>query len=185
MPPGETVSIEAMRAGSSTSSLAPEVESLVKSTVQRIRSSGGRVIGLIGFSQGTKVVAGLLRASEIRKNLGSQEEEWCDFKFGVSVCASYVPGLVPGSVKRLMKEGEDVWGEKIKSPTFHVQGKQDEWLWAGQGLIERHYEEGEGMSEVVQWDIGHHYPVEAEHSERMAEWMVGVLRDVEGERDVR
>jgi hypothetical protein len=175
-----------MRAGSSTSHLPPEVESLVKSTVLRIRAAGGRVIGLIGFSQGTRVVAGLLRASEIRRELGTQEESWCDFQLGLSVCASYPPGLMPQSVAKLMKDGEEeVWGKKITSPTFHVQGKQDEWIWAGQGLIEKHYEVGEGKSEVVQWDMGHHYPVEVEQSERITEWMVGVLRKVEEGKNAR
>jgi hypothetical protein len=182
LPPTEKVNIEAMRTGSSTAFLAPEVEDLVKSTVLRIRAAGGSVVGLIGFSQGTKVVAGLLRASEIRKQVGKEEEGWCDFGFGLSVCASYPPGLVPSSIAAMVA---DPWGEKIRLPAFHVQGRQDEWMWAGQGMIERHYEEGEGRTEVVVWDMGHHYPVEVEQSERMAEWMVAAAKRVEGGKDIR
>jgi hypothetical protein len=179
-----------MRSGSSTSSMAPEIESLIKSTVQRIRAQGGRVIGLIGFSQGTKVVAGLLRGSEIAAASSSNgkegsrgdegENEWCTFAFGVNICSSYPPGLIPPSIAALLPNASEAWDTKITLPTFHVQGKQDEWMWAGQGMIERHYEVGEGMSEVVEWDMGHHYPVEVEQSERIAKWMVGEMRRVEG-----
>ena len=61
-----TVTISDMKAGNSTNAMSPEVEDLVRTTVKRINSSGGKVVGLIGFSQGTKVVAGLLKGTEAR-----------------------------------------------------------------------------------------------------------------------
>ncbi|KAH4840386.1 hypothetical protein HBI70_230540 [Parastagonospora nodorum] len=157
-------------------------KALIKSTVQRIRAAGGRVVGLIGFSQGTKIVAGLLRASEFVKEYGltGEDVDWLDFSFGLSVCGSYAPLLMPGAVRKRLPPGVDYLEGKIRKPTFHVQGTQDEWEWAGKGLIERHYEKGEGKSEVVEWDMGHHYPVEAEQSERIAEWAVGVWKGIEG-----
>lgn len=171
-----------MRAGNSSSLLSPEVESLIRSTVLRIRATGSRVIGLIGFSQGTKLVAGLLRASEMRKEYGlsGEDVDWCDFAFGVSVCSSYAPGLVPTSIldKVPEEEREKAWQKKITSPAFLVHGSQDEWNWAGKALIERHYEVGEGKGVQVEWDMGHHYPVRVEESERIAEWMKGVLKKV-------
>lgn len=184
MPPSEKVSLDAMAAGTSTSVLSSEVAALVASTVQRIRATGSRVIGLIGFSQGTKVVAGLLRASEIRREYAIEGDDWCDFKFGVSVCSSYAPGLIPSCIldKVPEQEREKAWGKKITSPAFLVQGSQDEWNWAGKGLIERHYEVGEGKGVMVEWDIGHHYPVKAEESERISEWIRGVVKGLEGER---
>ncbi|KAH7392121.1 citrinin biosynthesis oxidoreductase-like protein CtnB [Phaeosphaeria sp. MPI-PUGE-AT-0046c] len=185
LPPSEKVSLESMRSGTSTSLLPPEVEAQLRTRIQSVRGCGGRVIGLIGFSQGTKVVAGLLRASELRKELGLLEEDWCDFEFGVSVCGSYPPPLVPGWVGQRLGEGKEVGEEKIATPTFHVQGKQDEWLWAGNALIENYYEVGEGKSERVEWDMGHHYPVAQEDNEKMAEWMIGVLRKVEARREAR
>ncbi|KAH3947531.1 hypothetical protein HBH98_192790 [Parastagonospora nodorum] len=182
LPPSQKITLESMRAQSSTSELAPEVEALIKSTVQRIRAAGGRVVGLIGFSQGTKIVAGLLRASEFVKEYGltGEDVDWLDFSFGLSVCGSYAPLLMPGAVRKRLPPGVDYLEGKIRKPTFHVQGTQDEWEWAGKGLIERHYEKGEGKSEVVEWDMGHHYPVEAEQSERIAEWAVGVWKGIEG-----
>lgn len=171
-----------MRTQSSTSALSPDVEALVKATVQRIRAGGGRVVGLIGFSQGTKVVAGLLRASELVGEYGltGEDVEWCDFRFAVSVCGSYAPLLMPGGVRERLPTGVDALEGKVRVPTFHVLGAKDEWGWAGRGLIERHYEQGEGRSEVVEWDMGHYYPVEVEQNERIAKWAVAVWKGIEG-----
>lgn len=83
-----------------------------------------------------------------------------------------------------VEEREKAWEKKIYSPAFMVQGSQDEWNWAGKGLIDRHYEVGEGKGVMVEWDMGHHYPVQAEESERIAGWMKGVLKELV-ERDVR
>lgn len=175
LPPSELVDKAAMRTSASTSSMPTEVETLIRSTVQRIRSSGGRVIGLIGFSQGTKLVAGLLRASELRRQHGIAAEDWCDFSFGVSVCGSYPPPLFPQSVKKLLPEGEEPLEKKIAAPTFHALGKADEWMWAGELLIERHFEEGEGKSEVgVFEEMGHHYPSQ-EDCDRIGEWVVRMV----------
>lgn len=178
-----------MRTGDSTSALSPEVEALVRTTVQRIRAEGGRVVGLIGFSQGTKVVAGLLRGAEIRKVLGKQggrDTEWCDFSFGVSVCGSYPPPLLPPSITAAVQasslsgdEQTALLARKIAVPTFHVIGKADEWNWAGRGLIKGHFEVADGKSEVVEWDMGHHYPVKPEESEKIGKWMLEELGKVE------
>ncbi|KAF2125822.1 hypothetical protein P153DRAFT_298984 [Dothidotthia symphoricarpi CBS 119687] len=192
LPPSEKITLEGMRRGDSTSALSPEVESLVRDAVKAARSRGSRVVGLVGFSQGTKVVAGLLRGSEVvraaREETGKLDEgtEWCDFGFGLSICGSYAPPLVPQGVLAhsglTAERREEVLGRKIRTPTFHVQGRQDEWKWAGEGLIAGHYEVGEGMSEVVEWEMGHHYPVPVGDSERVRDWMVEQLGRVEGKR---
>ncbi|KAF1945731.1 hypothetical protein EJ02DRAFT_451143 [Clathrospora elynae] len=186
VPSSEKVTPEMMRVGTSTSTMALEVEELVRQTVRRVRGEGGRVVGLIGFSQGTKVVAGLLQACEIRRALGGQvngELDWLDFSLALSVCASYPPALLPPCITAVTQD-EALLSRKIGIPTFHVQGKQDEWHWAGKRMIEKYYEvgkeEGEGKSVLREWEMGHHYPVPLEESEEIGEWMVGVLRGVEG-----
>ncbi|KAJ4361929.1 hypothetical protein N0V83_010870 [Neocucurbitaria cava] len=145
LPPTEKVSIESMRSGTSTSTLSPEVESLVRSTIQKIRSEGGgRVVGLIGFSQGTKVVAGLLKGCEIRRALLAssasspssedlEDSSWLDFDFALSVCGSYPPPLIPSCATDLLakstalgseQEKKELLEGKIGIPTFHVQGSR-------------------------------------------------------------
>jgi hypothetical protein len=53
-----SVTIEAMKKGDSTDEMPDEVEAVVKEAVEKVKREGGKVVGLIGFSQGTKVVAG-------------------------------------------------------------------------------------------------------------------------------
>lgn len=169
--------------------MAPEVEHLIRSTVLRVQAEGGKVVGLIGFSQGTKVVAGLLRGAQIRRALGKHADpdlDWLDFHLALSVCGSYPPPLIPPSVtKKLASSGlsadeqNALLRSKITTPTFHIQGKQDEWLWAGRSLIEGHYEVA-GPSQVVEWDMGHHYPVPPEDSEKIRDWMVEQLQAIDG-----
>lgn len=164
-----------MRAGTSTSLLPTEVEVLVRSAVTRVRERGSRVVGLIGFSQGTRVVAGLLRATELlsSSNLNSNSDlgYLSDIKFGLFVCPSYPPPLFPASIP-----ADIVMKDKIRMPVFHVLGEQDEWKWAGEALVKQYFELQEGRSESVAWDMGHHYPVRQEESERLAEWVVSAAR---------
>ncbi|KZM24831.1 uncharacterized protein EKO05_0003482 [Ascochyta rabiei] len=189
LPPGEKVTLEAMKSGASTSALSKEVERLVRDAVGRIATNGGRVVGLIGFSQGTKVVAGLLRAAHVRRQIGARGEDWLEsFRFALCVCASYPPPLVPGCVQKMPEfvarseeEREKLLKENIVAPVLHVQGEQDEWKWAGDGLIEGHFEVADGMSIVERWDMGHHYPHKPEESERMKDWLVEQLKRVDDE----
>lgn len=203
LPPTEKISLEAMRAGSSTATMSPEVEAVVGSAVARVRKAGGDVVGLIGFSQGTKVVAGLLRGWEIGRELavarrgGEQEGEGDEYDqsplpnphFGIQICPSYPPPLVPASVLSALDSSTQLSPEqktallerKIKIPTFHVIGSNDEWIWAGKSMVGNHFEVGEGMSVAQEWDIGHHYPVAPEDSEKIGEWMREVMRKVEEE----
>ncbi|OAL52912.1 hypothetical protein IQ07DRAFT_584918 [Pyrenochaeta sp. DS3sAY3a] len=194
LPPTEKVTIEAMKRGESSSAMAAEVETIVRDAVYRVRAAGSHVVGLIGFSQGTKVVAGLLRGSEIRRALVARGEtvgddtDWCDFDIALSVCASYPPPLIPPSVSAQLKASSlseeqqtALVSAKITTPVFHVQGLQDEWKWAGENLIKAHYETGSGEAELVEWEMGHHYPVPAEDSERIRDWILRVLGKAEGE----
>jgi hypothetical protein len=186
-----SVTISDMKAGNSTNAMPAEIEDLVRTTVQRINSTGGKVVGLIGFSQGTKVVAGLLQGCQIRRALAEKgidvsQLAHLDFEFGLSVCGSYPPPLIPPSASAALdaavssfgmsvEERKELIEGKIRLPAFHVQGLQDEWNWAGQGLVDGWYEVGEGMSVVRHWEQGHLYPVKPEESQEIGEWMLGVL----------
>ncbi|KAH6633152.1 serine hydrolase FSH [Boeremia exigua] len=191
LPPAEKVSVEIMCAGTSTPELSKEVEKLVREAVQRVTTGGGRVVGLVGFSQGTKVVAGLLRGAQIRREVGARGEDWlASFHFALSVCSSYAPPLLPLGVLKLPEvqglgeeEREALKKEKIAAPVLHVLGEQDEWRWAGEGLIKGHFEVADGKSKVEVWDMGHHYPQKPEESEQMKDWLVEQLRILDGGKD--
>jgi hypothetical protein len=194
-----SVTISDMKAGNSTNAMPAEVEDLVRTTVQRINSTGGKVVGLIGFSQGTKVVAGLLQGCQIRralteKGIDVSQLAHLDFEFGLSVCGSYPPPLIPPSASAALdaavssfgmsvEERKELIEGKIRLPAFHVQGLQDEWNWAGQGLVDGWYEVGEGMSVVRHWEQGHLYPVKPEESQEIGEWMLAVLGRGDGKAE--
>jgi len=155
------------------------------------------VVGLIGFSQGTRVVAGLLKAAEMRHALGEaadSELDWLDFDFGLSVCSSFPPPLVPPEIMEALAasnipdaERTAIEEAKIKTPTLHVLGKQDEWRWAGTVLIEGSYVEAgdgnPGQTAVFEFATGHHYPVQAADTEKVKKWMMGTWERAQKARE--
>lgn len=168
--------------------MPPEVESVIREEVQKIQAEGSKVVGLIGFSQGTRVVAGLLKGAEIVNKVGgggkkNNSTDWLSsIAFGISVCGSYPPPLIPASASALLSElppaeRQAIEESKIEIPTLHAQGKQDEWAWAGKLLIDGVYEVEEGKSVVLELEMGHHYPVQAENSERIRDWAVDTYHD--------
>lgn len=173
-----------MKNNAASSIMPPEVEELIKSTVTGVRSKGGKVVGLIGFSQGTRVVAGLLKGTEIRRHVGAQDAEgsWLDFAFALSVCDSYPPPLIPSAATALLPEDQASFRDgKIQSPTLHVLGKQDEWEWAGRLMVDGFYESADGKTEVLHLDMGHHYPVQPEESEQIRDWILNTSRKAEAQ----
>lgn len=183
-----------MRLGTLTTThvLPAQVEDLIRSTISRIQSAGGSIVGLIGFSQGARVVAGILRGLELRKALGDkagEESAWVDgIMFGVTVCGSWPPPLVPVSILRALddsgvsdEEKKMLLEKKIAVPAFHALGKQDaQGSWASKALVEGHFEMGIGRSCVEECDMGHQYPVAQEESQKIQKWILKVLGQTDG-----
>jgi hypothetical protein len=60
----------------------------------REKGPGGEWVGCMGFSQGTRIVGGLLLHQQRRKEMGFKNEEGgIDFKFGVLCMGSFGPML--------------------------------------------------------------------------------------------
>lgn len=55
------------------------------------QGEGGEWVGVMGFSQGTRVVAGLLQDQQRRAELGIPGVEGVRFRFGVLCMGSYAP----------------------------------------------------------------------------------------------
>lgn len=180
--------------------MLPEVSSLIHAAVTRAQARGSPVVGAIGFSQGTRVVAGLLKATQIYRELAKEGKaqglEWLDFRFGLSVCSSFPPLVLPEAVREAVEKAgweaerrEEVMGGRIRVPALHVLGAQDEWAYAGRMLVGSAYEMEveprevveEGKSGVYKFEIGHHYPVATEDTEKVAKWVVGTWEGLKGE----
>lgn len=194
VPPAEAVSVEKLKeAGTPAAQMLPELETFIKSEIAKANAKGSKVVGVVGFSQGTRIVAGLMQALQIRKELLEQgkgaELEWLeDVKFGLSMCTSFPPAILPGSAVEAVKSSgmdeskqKEMLEAKISVPTLHVLGKQDEWRWAGKTLIEAAFDidaepkgnVGKGTSGMYEFEMGHHYPVHAEDTQKVADWIVG------------
>lgn len=202
LPPTEAVSASVTRDASMTSlHMGGDVVSMIKGEVEKVRAKGGKVVGVVGFSQGTRVVAGLLKGRQVQGELAKEGKgeglEWlADIRFGLSVCSSFPPPIVPGEVVEAVgrsgwseERKEEVLEAKVTVPVLHVLGAQDEWRWGGQLLIEKVYEmDGEaksvveaGKSGLYVFDIGHHYPVAQEDTEKVADWVVKTWYGAKGE----
>ncbi|TID18583.1 hypothetical protein E2P81_ATG06493 [Venturia nashicola] len=83
-----------------------------------MKERGGEWAGAIGFSQGSRVVAGLLLDQQRWIEQGKPKES-LDLKFGV---------LCNGGKEPMAKVPEHPSKERIRIPTLHVHGLRDQYL---------------------------------------------------------
>lgn len=148
---------------------------------EREKSGGvvgaGEVVGVLGFSQGARMAAGLLadqaEEEEEGKGVGQQQKGGEEglmmrmprWKFGVLLCGSSPPYSIANAGKRpdQYKGGRDEHGlveppadaEVVEGvPTVHVRGLRDPHLEKGRRL-ERYFG---GEKEVMEFEMGHHLP---------------------------
>ncbi len=103
-------------------------------------------VGVLGFSAGAKLAAGLLLEQQVRKRPG--------FRFGVLLM-----GVSPPLVSGLTDEER---ATRIKVPSVVVLGKADPWREQGRRLYDEFWEVGKAS--LLELEIGHRLPnVEAEN----------------------
>lgn len=103
-------------------------------------------VGVLGFSAGAKLAAGLLLEQQVKKRRG--------FKFGVLLM-----GVSPPLVSGLTDEEKKT---RIKVPSVVVLGKDDPWREEGMRLYEEFWEVG--RASLLELECGHRLPsVEAEN----------------------
>ena len=103
-------------------------------------------VGVMGFSQGAKLAAGLMLEQQVKGRKG--------FKFGVLLM-----GVSPPIVSGLSDEEE---ATRINVPSVVVLGKEDPWMEEGRRLYDEFWEDGKAS--LVELAIGHRLPtLEAEN----------------------
>lgn len=139
-------------------------------------NQASRVVGVLGFSQGTRVVSGLLRRQEIMEKVAGMEvgvggesdlmgeKKRAIIRFGVLVCGggglSFRPfDLIPPEYRTKITASLDS-EEKICIPTVHVHGMQDQIAQKGAELVEAWFDEKNAR--VLSVQAGHHFPREKE-----------------------
>ena len=126
-----------------------------------IKDDGGEFVGVLGFSQGAKMTAGLL-ADQEERNAAVGMPDW---KFGVMLCGAFPPlslslARAPSSKP---SQGIDEFGETrqpdddeiIHVPSVLVRGTLDPHCERGRRLA-RYFDEETSISLVFK--IGHHLP---------------------------
>lgn len=122
---------------------------------------GGEVVGVLGFSQGGRMAAGLMADQEEGRAYPGMPH----FRFGVLLCASYPPysmknaGKSPADWPRGMDEHGMLNVPKgevmITLPSVHVRGLLDQHLEKGRRL--RKYFGGKSCVDL-EFEMGHHLP---------------------------
>lgn len=106
----------------------------------------GEWVGVMGFSQGTRVVAGLLLDLQRRKEMGRFRAGDIDFKFGV-LCM----GSGPPMLSDLASVASD--DSIILAPTLHLHGLRDGCYEGGKKQCHTYFEQ----SAATVYDIDYHH----------------------------
>lgn len=127
---------------------------------EAMRNDAGRFVGILGFSQGARMAAGLLADQEEGENEGMPV-----WQFGVLLCGSYPPISLSSSRDSSSKETlwvekdehgelrEPTVGEIIRVPSVHLRGLRDIHLEKGRRLAKFFADKTE-----FEFDQGHHLP---------------------------
>lgn len=132
-----------------------------------LRTKGGPWVGVLGFSQGGRLAAGLLLEFQQGKLQGLAEG--LDFKFGLFFGASYPlllasnGGFLEQSQKEHLVPDEKLKGA-ISIPSVHVMGLQDGVLPMSE-LLAQCFDSK--TSQVFHFDIGHFMPKDPEHNRKI------------------
>ena len=124
------------------------------------RKDGGDFVGVLGFSQGARMAAGLLSDQERGENEGMP-----NWKFGVLLCGSHPPYSLrasrvslDGSKNELTSDesgriSEPAMEEMIRVPSVHMRGLRDVHVERGRRLAKFFSDKIE-----FEFDQGHHLP---------------------------
>jgi pimeloyl-ACP methyl ester carboxylesterase len=158
-----------------------EGEEQVRSLLQRKlhEDDGAPVVGVLGFSQGTRIGSGLLHEQEQN---GAFAPSLC---FGVFLNGNYPPlrqrsnpsTLLPSISEFTLHESAKEWKEAhegiIHLPSVHVLGRQDDILPRGQ-LLARCFDPA--TATIFEFDNGHYLPTRDDDTQKIADEIVRIYR---------
>ncbi|RDL37035.1 uncharacterized protein BP5553_04468 [Venustampulla echinocandica] len=150
-----------LRPDESVTHMPPETRKLI---VRAILAIEGDVVGVLGFSQGSKLAAGLLWEQEFRRRNGDVGGrgigDGFNFKFGV-----FTHGISPPMTEHLVEDEQK--DNIIELPSLHVVGADDEWAESGRTLFDRYFDKK--TAKKLEFDIGHRLPTEEAETAKIAE----------------
>ncbi|KLJ06897.1 hypothetical protein EMPG_17612 [Blastomyces silverae] len=169
---------------------ARTVELLERTMREQIERDGRGFVGVIGFSMGGRMAAGLLLEQQLRLNAGNADAngdangnesgvEGHEFKFGVFICATSPP--ITKLHDLLDHENGDGKGDKIALPqidipTLHILGNRDPWVDPGELLATTHFSPAKRT--VHRLDMGHHLPAQQKDNMQLVEGILDMAKQV-------
>lgn len=125
--------------------------------LEQVNKTGQGFVGVMGFSQGTRLATRLLQKQHQRVKEGRTSSGEPEFKFAILNNGSYGPGVE-------VKEGDaDVL---LSTPCVHALGKKDQFYDNGKKLFELCYEKDSAT--LLEFDNDHRLPVSLEDTEYLS-----------------
>ena len=147
-----------------------------------LQEEGGPFVGVLGFSQGARLAAGILLEQQEQGQVEGQK-----LRFAVCVNGTY-PALILAKESSLasqptrdaeLTEWDESYNLHIHLPSVHIHGDQDPYLY-GSRLLARCFDPQ--TAKVFEFDNGHHLPTSASDTERVAEEILRIHRDLDNSK---
>jgi predicted esterase len=135
---------------------------------ERRRKDGRGFVGALGFSQGARVVAGLLLEQQMKQQRGEGKEK--GLAFGVMF-----NGTTPPLAADLTDSEK---AERIGVPCLHVVGTDDPWREEGLQLYRKHFDPQ--TASLMEFKVGHRLPVREEDTAKVTSEILRMYAEAEG-----
>lgn len=152
--------------------------------------AGQPFVGVIGFSQGARVAAGLLHQAQVQAQAQAQDRKRGDgdgwlikgLKFGVLLNGSYPPlrqtSNPSTTLPRLSEHTQREWNDQhegiIHTPSIHVHGRRDPALPASK-LLTMCFDPSTATE--LEFDNGHHLPTSDDDTKVIVDHILRVYNE--------
>lgn len=152
-----------------------QVRERIEDALLKDNGRAGPFVGVIGFSQGARVAAGLLHEAQDRKGDGLKK----GLRFGVLINGSYPPlrqssnrsTTLPQLSEHTQREWKDQHEGVIHIPSIHVHGSRDDALPLSK-LLAGCFDPSTATE--LEYDNGHHLPVSDDDTKVIADHVLRV-----------
>ncbi|KAI9839498.1 MAG: hypothetical protein M1819_002123 [Sarea resinae] len=165
---------EWLRDGQSEQQEAKQLE-VVQAILDDVLQEQGPFAGVLGFSQGARIAAGLLLREE-EQRLEDERTGICrDYlHFGVFLCGTF-PAIQwstpsPQSVSKSDVRRHDL----VSTPTVHLHGSHDPWRMESKLLLARFFDPLHAS--VMDFSGGHNLPLLGSDTDKLAKLIMAVYR---------
>lgn len=141
-------------------------DALRKCFEERRVKDGRGFVGVLGFSQGARVAAGLLLEQQLRR----ADIVGGGLQFGV-----FMNGTCPPLTYELSEVEK---AERIAFPTLSVIGKEDPWKEEGKKLFSEHCDKEHAV--LLEFDVGHRLPLLEEDTAKIAVEILRMYHETSG-----